>query len=374
MLDTFDGSSSTAKAQIRLVALTDATKWILLSLTSRTTHTGYREFAVSVVGSSASNPFSNGDAILLAFTRTGDAGTTGATGPTGPTGPTGSTGGVGATGATGPTGPTGPTGSAGATGATGPTGATGATGPTGGGGATGANSIDVRVATTAALPSYSFAANAITFSANGQQTIDGVAVRVNDYVLVKDETSGNAPYNGPYLCTTQGDASHPAVFTRAAAMDTSGEATEGLLISVAEGTANGQSIFQLTTSAAITLNTTALTFSASGGAEILISPNPNNVKGTTPQEIGRFPIMCAGTVRVIRAQLGSANGSDTATLKLYRVSDSTLIATLTRAAAIARVTDTTGYAVTADDYKLTLEGSLGSTIAQCLGVHIDGVM
>src|SRR5262249_8141842 len=125
---------SVVKGQLRLSSLTDATKWLTFDLTSRTTHAGYREFALTNTGSSSANPFGNGEAILVEFTRTGDAGTTGATGATGATGLTGATGATGGTGAPGATGSTGTTGS---TGATGGTGATGATGPTGSTGAAG---------------------------------------------------------------------------------------------------------------------------------------------------------------------------------------------------------------------------------------------
>src|SRR5207244_10601965 len=47
VLDTFDASSSTVKGQVRLVKTNDATAWMTFDLTSRTTQTGYREFAIS---------------------------------------------------------------------------------------------------------------------------------------------------------------------------------------------------------------------------------------------------------------------------------------------------------------------------------------
>lgn len=125
LLDTFDASSNSVKANLRLVKKSDPTVWLQVNLTSRTTHTGYREFAITQTASSASSPFADGDALLLAFSRVGDVGATG---------PTGSAGGAGAAGATGPTGPAGATGPTGPTGSTGGVGATGATGPAGGGG------------------------------------------------------------------------------------------------------------------------------------------------------------------------------------------------------------------------------------------------
>ncbi len=77
VLDTFDGSGSITKGQIRLVKLTDATKWLTFNITARATPSGYRNLTVANTGSSATNPFGIGDAILLFFTRTGDVGTAG---------------------------------------------------------------------------------------------------------------------------------------------------------------------------------------------------------------------------------------------------------------------------------------------------------
>src|SRR5207249_9072078 len=101
------------KGQVRLVNPTDATAWMTFDLTSRTTHSGYREFALTTTASSSANPFANGDALLLLFDRTGDQGATG---------PTGAAGGTGATGATGPTGATAAAGSTLTTSATGASG------------------------------------------------------------------------------------------------------------------------------------------------------------------------------------------------------------------------------------------------------------
>jgi hypothetical protein len=76
VLDTLDASTSTVKGQIRIYKASDTTKWLVFNVTARTTHTSYREFTVTEIGSSASSPFSNGDAIIFAFTRNGDKGIT----------------------------------------------------------------------------------------------------------------------------------------------------------------------------------------------------------------------------------------------------------------------------------------------------------
>jgi hypothetical protein len=80
VLDTLDASSSTVKGQFRLYNKNDLSKWLLFNITSRTTHVNYREYAVVVTGSSAASPFSAGDTLILAFTRSGDQGTAGAAG------------------------------------------------------------------------------------------------------------------------------------------------------------------------------------------------------------------------------------------------------------------------------------------------------
>jgi hypothetical protein len=84
-IDTFDASTSTTKARIRLVKKTDVTKWMLFTMTTRTTATGYRKLAVVQVSQSGATPFANGDEILIDLDFTGDIGATGATGAAGGT-------------------------------------------------------------------------------------------------------------------------------------------------------------------------------------------------------------------------------------------------------------------------------------------------
>jgi hypothetical protein len=66
----------------------------------------------------------------------------------------------------------------------------------------------------------------ITADANGAwDTVnsDGVTLAVNDRLLVKDETGGDAPNNGIYVVTALGDGSNPWVLTRATGCDESDE-------------------------------------------------------------------------------------------------------------------------------------------------------
>lgn len=80
LLGTFDDSTSTVKGHIKLVKLNDPSKWIIFSVSSLASPSGYKNITVSVVASSAASPFSNADSLLLLFTRTGDKGDTGAGG------------------------------------------------------------------------------------------------------------------------------------------------------------------------------------------------------------------------------------------------------------------------------------------------------
>lgn len=84
----------------------------------------------------------------------------------------------------------------------------------------------VRTATTAALPAYTYTAGVITATANGALTAqDGVTLVATDRLLVKNETSTNAPFNGIYTVTQVGDVTHPYILTRALDVDTATELT-----------------------------------------------------------------------------------------------------------------------------------------------------
>lgn len=92
VIDSFDDSTSTVKGQVRLAKVADGSKWITFDLTAKDSSSGYRNLTVSVTGSSDTNPFADGDPLLLTFTRTGDKGTTGNTGANGSNGTNGADG------------------------------------------------------------------------------------------------------------------------------------------------------------------------------------------------------------------------------------------------------------------------------------------
>lgn len=99
-----------------------------------------------------------------------------------------------------------------------------------------------RVATTANIT--------ISTALNNGDTLDGVTLATGDRVLVKDQSTGAE--NGIYVVGPS-----PA---RATDFDASAEIKSGVLVTVSEGTVNADSAWMLTTNDAITLDTTALTF------------------------------------------------------------------------------------------------------------------
>lgn len=101
------------------------------------------------------------------------------------------------------------------------------------------------VTTTAALPTYTFAANALTATANGpipSATTDGQTVLAGERILVKDEPIGQQKYNGIYELTQAGDGLNPWILTRTADADTDQEIC-GALVSVETGLTNAGTLW-----------------------------------------------------------------------------------------------------------------------------------
>lgn len=73
VLSQFTGSSSTVKGFLKLHKQSDGTKWIVCTLTAVASPTGYKNITIAVIGSSSASPFVNNDALVMTFTRNGDA-------------------------------------------------------------------------------------------------------------------------------------------------------------------------------------------------------------------------------------------------------------------------------------------------------------
>lgn len=114
----------------------------------------------------------------------------------------------------------------------------------------------VRVTTTEALPSFTYADGVITASANGAlPQIDGKTLVVGNRILVRYDGENN----GIYTVTTVGDENTAFVLTRTDDANIASEFPQ-MAVFVQEGTVNADMAFVLTNDGAITLGTTALTY------------------------------------------------------------------------------------------------------------------
>lgn len=128
-----------------------------------------------------------------------------------------------------------------------------------------------RLATAAAIAAYTYANGTlgvgatITFNAVGSQSVDGTATALNDRILVKDETGGNAPYNGVYYVSTKGTGGVAEVWTRTTDNDQAAD-FPGSFVFVEEGTVNADSGWVCTTDAVVVVGTTNIAWSQFSGA------------------------------------------------------------------------------------------------------------
>ena len=130
----------------------------------------------------------------------------------------------------------------------------------------------MQAATVTTLPTYVYANGAsgvgatITEVSNGAlPTIDGVTLSAGQRILVKNETAGNAPYNGLYTVTQVGSGILPFILTRVTDADTSTELWGSAVLSEA-GTVNANTQWTNSNATAPTIGTTAITFSQISGA------------------------------------------------------------------------------------------------------------
>lgn len=99
------------------------------------------------------------------------------------------------------------------------------------------------------------AASTANLTLSGAQTIDGVSVIAGDRVLVKNQSTGSA--NGIYVAAA-------GAWSRATDFDVASEVV-GAAVFVSEGTTNGNSQWNMTTDAPVTIGTTALVWAQVGG-------------------------------------------------------------------------------------------------------------
>ena len=105
--------------------------------------------------------------------------------------------------------------------------------------------------------------NITSLSSGAPNTLDGISLNANDYILVKDQTTQSQ--NGVYSVTTVGTGSN-GVWARATGDNTSAEIIDGLYCFVGQGTTNAGSVWMLSADEPFTLGTTSLTFIQVNGA------------------------------------------------------------------------------------------------------------
>jgi hypothetical protein len=161
-----------------------------------------------------------------------------------------------------------------------------------------------QVATTGALPANTYANGTagvgatLTATANGALTVDGYAVATGDRVLVKDEAT--AANNGLYMVTQPGSGATPYILTRDPEMDTAAEFAGAFIPVEDAGTANANSLWLCTNTAAPVVGTTAIVFTQlnkgtdlAAGTGISITGNSVAVSATYA---GQASIVTVGTL------------------------------------------------------------------------------
>ncbi len=117
----------------------------------------------------------------------------------------------------------------------------------------------------------------VNISNPGTMTYDGVVMTVNQRLLLKNQT---APAdNGIYLV----GANSATALTRAADMNTGGEVVNGYQVYITSGTVSADKVGTISVSGAVTLGTTAITFTTSTA---LVDPNqPGEVRNMSMTNI-----------------------------------------------------------------------------------------
>ena len=129
-------------------------------------------------------------------------------------------------------------------------------------------SVNLASATTLAAYTYNNGSSGvgatITANANGALSVDGVAVATSNRILIKNEVSGNAPYNGVYTVTQTGSGAAPFILTRSTDYNTAGtgvnQINQGDFFLVTGGSTQANTSWVQQTPLPITVGTTALTF------------------------------------------------------------------------------------------------------------------
>ena len=110
------------------------------------------------------------------------------------------------------------------------------------------------ISTSTAMKAPVRCATTANITLSGLQTIDGVALAADDRVLVKNQT--DATENGIYVADT-------SAWSRAKDFDGNRDVRDGTMVFVANGTAGGNSFWNVTTNDPITIGTSSINFELS---------------------------------------------------------------------------------------------------------------
>lgn len=152
-----------------------------------------------------------------------------------------------------------------------------------------AQGLDVKasahVATTEALPSVAYnngssgVGATLTSNNNVALSIDGHNMAVGESVLVKNQSS--ALQNGIYQITAVGSSESPFILTRRTDADSGTELSAGSFVFIEQGSTNGSTGWVLSTSGAIVIGTTGLTFTQFSSAGVADAGDGLQKSGTT---------------------------------------------------------------------------------------------
>ena len=149
---------------------------------------------------------------------------------------------------------------------------------------------------------------------NAAITIDGIALSLNDRVLVYNQT--NAAHNGIYTVTTVGDGSTAWVLTRATDADSYGPSDpdamgEGDAYFVKEGATGAGELYVMNTSGTITFGTTPITFTVIAETAVYSAGNSLTLTGTTFDTVQDIRTTASPTFNNITVT-GTVDGRDLA--------------------------------------------------------------
>ena len=223
----------------------------------------------------------------------------------------------------------------------------------------------VRAATTTTLPANTYANGTsgvgatLTGNSNGAlAAVDGITLVANDRLLVKNESAG--ANNGIYTLTQVGTGGTPYILTRVTDFDGGAAEIDSTFVFVEEGTTNADTGWTCTNDGAVTMGTTALTFTQFSSAGIVAAGNGLAKSGNTISAVDD----ATGGANLSRSVNVSSNGLavkvdgttiEEGTSSRLRVKDAGITAAKIAAAAIG--VGLTGGAGTA----ITLQSSIRET-------------